>query len=192
MYSLEVEKRGLIAYDDKRVLLANLENGEPNPYTHAYGHYSLVNDIQVQEAEEQPEAGNDLHVVTREQRHEERLQRKHQLAVKRAKQRNRENSSDDDEDEVQGDDLILAQRAAAARPGTSVRMNDVLEHIIATHHLERPTSPPPRMPTERAGKIIVDTGINLIDMSLISCRSQRHEQAATISADAPRHRFVRR
>ena len=61
MYSLAVEKRGLIAYDDKRVLLANLENGEPNPYTHAYGHYSLVNDIQVQEAEEHPEAGNDLH-----------------------------------------------------------------------------------------------------------------------------------
>ena len=117
MYSLEVEKRGLIAYDDKRVLLANLENGEPNPYTHAYGHYSLVNDIQVQEAEDHPEAGNDLHVDTREQRNEERFQRKHQLALKRSTRPYRENSSDDDEVEADDDDLIVAQRAAAARPG---------------------------------------------------------------------------
>jgi hypothetical protein len=157
VYSLEVEKRGLIAYDDKRVLLANLENGEPNPYTHAYGHYSLVNDIQIQEAEEQPEAGNDLHVVTREERNEARLQRKHQLAVKMATKQNRENSSDEDEAEVQGDDLVVAQRAAAARPGTSVRINDVIERICARNNLERPMSPPPRMPTERAGRFIFDT-----------------------------------
>ena len=39
-------------------------------------------------------------------------------------------SSDDDEGEVQGDDLIVAQRAAAARPGQAVRMNDVIEHIL--------------------------------------------------------------
>ena len=151
MYSLELEKRGLIAYDDKRVLLANLENGQPNPYTHAYGHYSLVNDIQVQDAEEHPEAGNDLHIVTREERNEARLQRKHQLALKRSKQQYRENSSDDDEVEADGDDLIVAQRAAAARPGAVVRINDVIERIVARQNLERPTSPPPRMPTERAG-----------------------------------------
>ena len=46
VYSLAVEKRGLIAYDDKRVLLANLDNGEPNPNTHAYGHYSLANEFE--------------------------------------------------------------------------------------------------------------------------------------------------
>jgi hypothetical protein len=36
---MEVEKRGLIAYDDKRFLLAKLPDGQPNPQTHAYGHY---------------------------------------------------------------------------------------------------------------------------------------------------------
>ena len=46
MYLLAVEKRGLIAYDDKLVLLGDLANGQPNPKTHAYGHYSLINEIQ--------------------------------------------------------------------------------------------------------------------------------------------------
>ena len=171
-------------------MLANLENGEPNPYTHAYGHYSLADDIQVQEADEHPEAGNDLQVVTREQRHEAHLQRQHQLAIKRANCTNRENSSD--EDEVQGDDLILAQRAAAARPGTSVRMNDVIERICARQNLERPTSPPPRMPIERAGIVSFTTEMNLIDMFLISCRSKRDEQAAAISSNAQSNLFIGR
>ena len=157
MYSLAVEKRGLIAYDDKRVLLANLENGEPNPHTHAYGHYSLANDIQVEEAEDPPEPGNDLHITTREQRNEARLQRKHKLAVKRSRRTLPDDASEDDEAEVQGDDLIIAQRAAAARPVPSVRMNDVIERIVARANIERPTSPPPRMPPppspQRAGTL---------------------------------------
>ena len=64
MYSLAVEKRGLIAYDNKRVLLANLANGEPNPYTHAYGHYSLANEVQLHEPDEPPEPGNDIQITT--------------------------------------------------------------------------------------------------------------------------------
>jgi hypothetical protein len=192
VYSLEVEKRGLIAYDDKRVLLTNLDNGEPNPYTHAYGHYSLAEDIQVEENDEHPDAGNELHIDTREQRQEARLHRKHQLAVKRATRPFQQMSSDEDEDEVQGDDLIRAQRAAAARPGTTIRMNDVIEQICARQNLQRPSSPPPLMPIERAGKLIFDTLINMIDMSIISYRTQRDEQAASISADAPRHLFIRR
>ena len=68
MYSITVEKRGLIAYDDKRVLLNDLTNGQQNPNTHANGHYSLVNDIQVEEAAEPAAAGNDFHIVKREQR----------------------------------------------------------------------------------------------------------------------------
>ena len=82
VYSLAVEKRGLIAYDEKRVLLANLDNGQPNLNTHAYGHYSLVNEVQVEEAEEHAAADNDLQMETREQRHEARLQRKHSIALK--------------------------------------------------------------------------------------------------------------
>ena len=157
VYSLAVEKRGLIAYDDKRVLLANLNNGEPNPNTHAYGHFSLANEVRVQDGEEQPEAGNDLQIVSRARKEEARLQRKHALAIKRARRTQSENISEDDEAEVQGDDLIQAQRAAAARPPPSVRINTVIERICARDHLERPSSPPLRMPPppspQRAGKV---------------------------------------
>ena len=38
----EQERRGLCPYDDKRYLLADLQDGSPNPNTHAYGHYSLA------------------------------------------------------------------------------------------------------------------------------------------------------
>ena len=42
IYTVEQRKRGLVPYDDKRYLLANLENGSPNPATHAYGHKSVI------------------------------------------------------------------------------------------------------------------------------------------------------
>ena len=96
MYSLAVDKRGLNAYDDKRVLLGDLPNGQPNPNTHAYCHYSLVNEIQVEEAAEPAAASNDLLIVTPEQRHEARLVRAHALAVKRARCANPDDSSDVD------------------------------------------------------------------------------------------------
>ena len=153
VYSPAVEKRGLVAYDDKRVLLDDLANGQPNPNTHTYGHYSLVNEVQVGEATEPAAAGNDLHIVTREQRHEARLVRAHTLAVKRARCGNPDDSSDVDVAEIQGDDLVIAERAAAARFGTSVRINDVIEQICARQHLSRPTSPPPIMRSARAGKL---------------------------------------
>ena len=160
VYSLAVEKRGLSAYDDKRVLLANLDNGEPNPNTHAYGHYSLENELRVHDAEEQPEAGNDLQIESREKIEEARLQRKHSLAVKRARRTQPEDISENDEAEVQGDDLIQAQRAAVARPPPSVRINTVIERICARDHLERPTSPPLRMPPppspQRAAKVVLN------------------------------------
>ena len=151
VYSLAVKKCGLIAYNDKRVLLADLNNGQPNPNTHACGHYSQVNEVQVEDAEEQAAAGNDLHIITQKQKHEARLQRKHAIALKRAKRGNIDDSSEDDEAELGGDDLVVAQLAAAARPGTSVRINDVIEQICARQNLQRPTSQPPFMPSERAG-----------------------------------------
>ena len=115
--SLAVEKRGLIAYNDKRVLLANLDNSEPNPNTHAYGHYTLAKEVRVQKAAEQAGAGNDLQIESRAKKEEARLQRKHALAINRARSTQFDHISDDDEAEVQGDDLIIAQRAAYARPG---------------------------------------------------------------------------
>ena len=41
VYSIEVEKRSLHHYDDKRYLLDNLEDGTPNSNTNAFGHYLL-------------------------------------------------------------------------------------------------------------------------------------------------------
>ena len=133
------------------VLLADVDNGQPNPNTHAYGHYSLVNEVKVEDAEEQAAAGNDLHIETRKQIHEDRLQRKHAIALKRAKRGNIDESSEDDEADLIGDDLVVAQQAAAARLGTSVRINDVIEQICARPNLQRPTLSPSFMPSERAG-----------------------------------------
>ena len=126
VYSLAVEKRCLIAYDDKRVLLANLENGDFNSNTHAYGHYSLANDVHAQEAEKQVAAGNDLQIVSSEKQEEARFQRKHALAIKRASRTQSEDILDDDEAEVLGDDLVLAQQTAVARPVPLIRMNTVI------------------------------------------------------------------
>ena len=42
---MEQEKRGLCPYDDKRNLLADMPNGQPNPNMHAYGHRDLVTEV---------------------------------------------------------------------------------------------------------------------------------------------------
>ena len=38
IYTMDVQKRGLVPYDDKRILLADLPDDLPNPDTHAFGH----------------------------------------------------------------------------------------------------------------------------------------------------------
>ena len=57
--------------------------------------------------------------------------------------------------ELHGDQLLMAERVAAARPGGAIRMGDMIERIIARDNIERPVSPPARMlapPTQqRAG-----------------------------------------
>ena len=40
----------------------------------------------------------------------------------------------------------MAERVAAGRPGGTIRMGEVIERIIARDNLERPNSPPARMP----------------------------------------------
>ena len=49
----------------------------------------------------------------------------------------------------------MAERVASARPAGAIRMGDVIERIIARDNLERPVSPPARMPgtptQQRAG-----------------------------------------
>ena len=55
IYKMDVQKRGLVPYDDKRILFADLTDGLPNPATHAFGHYSLEA-VRMPEPE-QPPAG---------------------------------------------------------------------------------------------------------------------------------------
>ena len=61
----------------------------------------------------------------------------------------------DADGELHGDQLLVAEQVAAARPGGDIRMGDVIERIIARDNLTRPVSPPVRMPTpptpQRAG-----------------------------------------
>ena len=118
-----------------------------------------MNEVRVADAEDQPEAGNDLQIESCAKKEEARLQRKHVLAIKRARRTQPEDISEDDEADVHGDDLILAQQAAIARPVPSVRINNVIERICARDHLERPTSPALRLPPppspQRAGKLLL-------------------------------------
>ena len=64
MYSKAVENRGRISYDDKPVLLGYLADNQPNSTTHAYGHYSLINEVQVEEVADPAATSNDLHIMT--------------------------------------------------------------------------------------------------------------------------------
>ena len=41
IYTMNVQNRGFVPYDDKHILLADLPAGQQNPDTHAFGHYSL-------------------------------------------------------------------------------------------------------------------------------------------------------
>ena len=38
IYTMNVQKRGLVPYDDKRILLADLPDDQTNQDTHAFGH----------------------------------------------------------------------------------------------------------------------------------------------------------
>ena len=61
----------------------------------------------------------------------------------------------DADGELNGDQLLVAERVAAARPGGAIRIGDVIEQIIARDNLERPISPPSRMlapPTPQRAK----------------------------------------
>ena len=154
VYTMEQEKRGLCPYDDKRYLLADLPDGRPNPNTHAYGHRDLAAEENL--VADQPEPGAELIIRHRE----ERFIRKHARVTRRLEVAGvmdmEEELPDGDADgELHGDQLLVAERVAAARPGGAIRMGDVIERIIARHRLERPVSPPARMPApptpQRAG-----------------------------------------
>ena len=44
MYTMEQVKRNLCPYDDKHYLLADINDGRPNPYRYAFGHHDFVSE----------------------------------------------------------------------------------------------------------------------------------------------------
>ena len=143
---MEQEKRGLCPYDDKRYLLADLSDGTPNPNTNAYGHYELA--VEEHLVADQPEPGAELIIHHRE----ERFNRRHACVTSRLKlagaMEEEELPDHDAEGELHGDQLLVAERKAAARQGGAILMGEVIEKIIARDNLDRPVSPPDRMPEQ--------------------------------------------
>ena len=89
-----------------------------------------------------------------------RLARRHARVTRRlelagAIEMEKELIDGDDDGVLHGDQLLMAERVAAARPGAAIRMGDVIKRIIERDNLERPNSPPARMPAppppQRAG-----------------------------------------
>ena len=156
---MEQEKRGLCPYDDKRYLLADLPDGRPNPNTHAYGHCDLAAEEHL--VADQPEPGAELII----QRREERFTRKHARVTRRleldgALDMEEELPNGDADGELHGDQLLVAERIAAARPGGAIRMGDAIERIIARDNLERPISPRARMPEPPTPQRAGPSGLN--------------------------------
>ena len=144
VYTMEQEKRELCPYDDKRYLLADLPDGLLNSNTHAYGHIDLAAEEHLVADPPEPDA---VLII----RHpEERFARRHAQFTRRLELANAldmEELPDGDADgELNGDQLLVAERVAAARPGSAFRMGDVIERIIARDNFERPILPPARMP----------------------------------------------
>ena len=151
---MEQKKRGLCPYDDKRYLLADLPDGRPNPNTHAYGHRDLAAEEHL--VADQSEPGAELLIRHRV----ELFARKHAHVTRRLELAGaidmEEDLPDGDADgELHGDQLLVAERLAASRPGGAIRMGDVIERSIASDDLERFVSSPARMPApptlQRAG-----------------------------------------
>ena len=134
MYSLEQEKRGLCPYDDKPYLLANLQNGLPNPNTHAYGHKDLATHEQfVADMPETP--GTNLIITHQERRDIQNHKRviKKMRAMLQAEGLEEKEQPEEIELEIPHslDEWEQAARAAAARPGVAGRITDVIDRLVA-------------------------------------------------------------
>ena len=137
-----------------------MPDGRPNLNTHAYGHCYLATEEHL--VPDQQEPGAKLLI-----RHpEERFNRRHARFTRRLKlagamEMEEELPDGDADGELHGDQLLMAERVAAARPGGAIRMGEVIERIIARDNLERRVSPPARLlapPTpERAGPYELNT-----------------------------------
>ena len=159
MYTVEQEKRGLCPYDDKRYLLADLPDGRPNPNTHAYGHRDLAAEEHL--VADQAEPGAELII-----RHpEEQFALRHARVTRRlelagAIEVEKMMPDGDADGELHGDQLLMADRVADARSGGAIRMNEVIERIIARDNLERPVSTLARMPASPTQQRDGPSGLN--------------------------------
>ena len=142
---MEQEKHWLCPYDDKQYLLADLFDGRPNPNIHAYGHRDYAAEEHL--VAEQLEFGEELII-----RHpDERFARRHACVARRLELAGvmevEEELFDGKADaELNGDQIFMAERVAAARPGGAIRMGEVIERLIARDNLEQPDSPLAWMP----------------------------------------------
>jgi hypothetical protein len=134
VYTLEQDKRGLHPFDDKRYLLADIDDGRPNPYTHAYGHYEIENEVTHEE--ERTEPGEELVISDLTKKREEYFIRRHKLVMKRARITEPEAEFDDqfdisDEEPPEVTDLELeeARIAASKRPGLANRIRNIAQEI---------------------------------------------------------------
>ena len=143
---MEQEKRGLCFYDAKRYLLSDLLDGRRNPNTHAYGHRDLAAEKQV--VADQPELGAELIIRHREERFARRGARvTRRLKLASAMEMEEKELPDGNADiELHSDQLLVAERVAAARPDGAIRMGDVIERIIARDNLTRPVP----LPTQKS------------------------------------------
>ena len=86
----------------------------------------------------------------------------------------------DADGELHGDQLLMAERVAAARPGGAIRMGDVIERIIARDNLEGQNSPPARMPAppppQRAGSSELSAHLPPFRRRVDSSDEEEHER----------------
>ena len=126
---MEQEKRGLCPYDNTRYLFADLFDGHPNLHTHAYGQRNLAAEENL--VADQPEPGAELIIRYRE----ERFTKNHAhvtrcLELAGVMDMEEELPDGNADGELHGDQLLVAERVAAARPGCAIRIGDVIERIL--------------------------------------------------------------
>ena len=115
MYTIKQKKRGLCTYDDKQYFLADLPDGRPNLKIHAYGNRDLAAEKQLMA--DQLEPGAELII-----RHsEKRFARRHARVIIRLELAGELNMEEklpdcDADGELHGDQLLVAERVAPARP----------------------------------------------------------------------------
>ena len=132
----------------------------PAKKTHAYGNRNLAAEEHL--VADQPKPGADLIVQNRE----ERFTTKHARVTRRIKLAGAINMEEtlpdgDADGELNFDRFLMAKQLSAARLGGAIRLGDVIQQIIVRDNLERPVSPPTRMPAPLTPQRAGPSGLNV-------------------------------